>query len=549
MRMANTHYSAAAAAAAVAPSPASTRRPIIPLEPLQIRNSVLTHNHLWWGFAVAFVTLCVGALFYFCLKSNLISSCKQRWKRQGKLDAKKMMLRRFQLEELEKATNNFSQECLVGSGAFGNVYRGMFGVEGTLAIKKAHADPYISKDEFRNEVRLLSKVKHRNLVGLVGFCEEPGRGGRTLSWNERVNIAIGAAKENFSGFKSREILWCPSSSCKTQLESSAGVILQSDSANCFATDNSGNLELENIINQPDFNFEGCEKQNTIMACKEALLNLETASIAYLHEGMKPSIIHRDIKPSNILVGEGFEAKVSDFGLVKSGPIGDQSHVSSQIKGTPGYLDPAYCSSFHLSPFSDVYSFGVILLQLVTARPAVEINRSRSNYHIIEWARPSLEQGNVENIIDANLLSENCNMRMMVKMGQLGLRCVVKVPKDRPTMTQVWQELEAALHSSDNFIPKHPSKGPTFPSRSIGHGTSRQSMDINDCSQSFVSIDGVGLQRFHVDMDSISLHSASLRCFETSSISIDIDNNILRGICEETTSDDYYEDMDISLPRD
>ncbi|CAL5369047.1 unnamed protein product [Camellia sinensis] len=489
MRMANTHYSAAAAAA-VAPSPASTRRPIKPLEPLQIRNSVLTHNHLWWGFAVAFVTLCVGALFYFCLKSNLISSCKQRWKRQGKLDAKKMMLRRFQLDELEKATNNFSQECLVGSGAFGNVYRGMFGVEGTLAIKKAHADPYISKDEFRNEVRLLSKVKHRNLVGLVGFCEEPGpkgekiliyeyvpngslleyitgRGGRTLSWSERVNIAIGAAK----------------------------------------------------------------------------------GIAYLHEGMKPSIIHRDIKPSNILVGEGFEAKVSDFGLVKSGPIGDQSHVSSQIKGTPGYLDPAYCSSFHLSPFSDVYSFGVILLQLVTARPAVEINRSRSNYHIIEWARPSLEQGNVENIIDANLLSENCNMRMMVKMGQLGLRCVVKVPKDRPTMTQVWQELEAALHSSDNFIPKHPSKGPTFPSRSIGHGMSRRSMDINDCSQSFVSIDGVGLQRFHVDMDSISLHSASLRCFETSSISIDIDNNILRGICEETTSDDYYEDMDISLPRD
>lgn len=104
----------------------------------------------------------------------------------------------------------------------------------------------------------------------------------------------------------------------------------------------------------------------------------------MHEGIKPSIIHRDIKPSNILVGEGFEAKVSDFGLVKSGPTGDQSHVSSQIKGTPGYLDPAYCSSFHLSPFSDVYSFGVILLQLVAARPAVDAARSGSNYHITEW---------------------------------------------------------------------------------------------------------------------------------------------------------------------
>ena len=104
----------------------------------------------------------------------------------------------------------------------------------------------------------------------------------------------------------------------------------------------------------------------------------------MHGGVKPSIIHRDIKPSNILVGEGFEAKVSDFGLVKTGPIGDQSHVSSQVKGTPGYLDPAYCSSFHLSPFSDVYSFGVILLQLVSARPAIDTAKNNLNIHIIEW---------------------------------------------------------------------------------------------------------------------------------------------------------------------
>lgn len=104
----------------------------------------------------------------------------------------------------------------------------------------------------------------------------------------------------------------------------------------------------------------------------------------MHEGVKPSIIHRDIKPSNILLGEGFEAKVSDFRLVKSGPTGDQSHVSSQIKGTPGYLDPAYCSSFHLTKFSDVYSFGVILLQLVSARPVVDSTDKQSNQHIIDW---------------------------------------------------------------------------------------------------------------------------------------------------------------------
>lgn len=102
--------------------------------------------------------------------------------------------------------------------------------------------------------------------------------------------------------------------------------------------------------------------------------------------MKPSIIHRDIKPSNVLIGEGFEAKVSDFGLVKSGPSGDQSHVSSQIKGTPGYLDPTYCSTFHLTTFSDVYSFGVILLQLISARPALDSAENQHNSHIIDWVR-------------------------------------------------------------------------------------------------------------------------------------------------------------------
>lgn len=109
-----------------------------------------------------------------------------------------------------------------------------------------------------------------------------------------------------------------------------------------------------------------------------------SGIAHLHEGVEPSIIHRDIKPSNILIGDDFEAKVSDFGLSRTGPIGDQSHVSSQVKGTPGYIDPAYCSSFHLTPFTDVYSFGVILLQLVAARPALYTGTNNSNYHIIEW---------------------------------------------------------------------------------------------------------------------------------------------------------------------
>ncbi|KAI4327783.1 hypothetical protein L6164_020205 [Bauhinia variegata] len=440
------------------------------------------------GFIAGILSVMVVASLYCLLRRKVIPFLKRGRTVKGKekkgLEYDKISLRCFNLEELEKATDNFSQDCLLGSGAFGNVYKGNFGIEGTLAIKRAHCESFLTAEQFRNEVRLLSKVKHRNLVSLVGYCEEQeghgakilvyeyvpngslleymiGKRGKSLTWRQRVKIAIGAAR----------------------------------------------------------------------------------GIAYLHEGVKPSIIHRDIKPSNILLGEGFEAKVSDFGLVKSGPIGDQSHVSSQIKGTPGYLDPAYCSSFHLSTFSDVYSFGVILLQLVSVRPVVDSTKNQNNLHIVDWSWPSLEKGNVEEILDANLLCEPCNMKVMLKMGQLAMKCVAPVPKHRPTMTQVCQELEAALNSADNsHVDKSPWKGFRRSFGSSQHSAesseSRKSMENHDYSQSFVSIDGVGFQKFVIDMDSVSFQSTMLKCLENNSTGVDnVDKNSLRRIQEDEAVED------------
>ncbi|KAL6226975.1 hypothetical protein ACLB2K_000934 [Fragaria x ananassa] len=440
-------------------------------------------THIWGGFVIGILTVVIVALLYFLCSKKLIPALRRR-REEGKLSPKKhalkgrlkheekINLRRFHLEELVKATKNFDNDCMLGSGAFANVYKGTFEDLGTVAIKRSHADSFQSVEEFRNEVRLLSKVKHRNLVGLVGYCEESGsRGGKvliyeyvpngslldyimgrkwiSLSWRQRVNIAIGAAK----------------------------------------------------------------------------------GISHLHEGVNPSIIHRDIKPSNILIGDGFEAKVSDFGLVKSGPVGDDSHVSSQIKGTPGYLDPAYCASFHLSQFSDVYSFGIILLQLISSRPAVDMTGNRPRNHIIDWARPSLERGRVEEILDANLLSEPCNLEVMLKMGKLGLRCVVKVPKSRPTMSQVCRELEEALYSADNKQQLRESRRSNRQPTDQGF---RRSMDY-DQSLNSVSLDGIGFQKFHVDLDSISFQSTSLRCLENNSIEIDIED--LRDIREEVSAEE------------
>ncbi|EEF31738.1 serine-threonine protein kinase, plant-type, putative [Ricinus communis] len=403
------------------------------------------HKHILGALIIVTVVLSVATSLCLFFRRKLFPYFFQRWKHKGNLKNEELSLRRFGLEELEKATKNFSEECLLGSGAFGNVYKGTFDVEGILAIKRAHNDSCQSVEEFRNGGRK-AKVLVYEYVPNGSLLEYITRNrGRSLTWRQRVNIAIGAAK----------------------------------------------------------------------------------GIAHLHNGVTPSIIHRDIKPSNILVGSNFEAKVSDFGLVKLGPIGDQSHVSSQIKGTPGYLDPAYCSSFHLSPFSDVYSFGVILLQLVSARPAVDSSRNQSNYHIIEWARPSLDRGNVAEILDANLLTETCNMEIMLKMGKLGLRCVVQNPKNRPTMTQVWQEIEEALYLADNFIYKEPSRRSRSSSGYQQNNHGRQRLIDWESSQSFVSIDGVGFQRFRIEMDSPSFESVSLRCFEASTVSIDIDNNNLK----------------------
>ncbi|KAJ0967880.1 hypothetical protein J5N97_024797 [Dioscorea zingiberensis] len=397
-------------------------------------------KELWAAFLVTLAGMVAGVVLFTCLKRQRSKKGKRSLKG---FNLKKLDLRKFHWEELQKATQSFSKECLVGSGAFGNVYRGLFDDEQVFAIKKSHFDSYQSIQEFRNEVELLSRVKHSNLVGLVGYCEERNQkilvyeyvphgslldyivGRREpLTWRQRVNIAIGAAK----------------------------------------------------------------------------------GIAHLHEGVKPSIIHRDIKPSNILIGEGFEAKVSDFGLVKSGPIGDESHVSSQIKGTPGYLDPSYCASYHLTPFSDVYSFGIILLQLITARPAVGNPRSQSRYHIVDWARPSLERGNVADIIDANLLREPCNMEMMLKMGQLGLKCIVKSPKSRPTMIQVVKELEEALE--DTML--------SFECKQEQRVSSNESIDHKEEALSF-SINGIGLEKFPAENDGFSINNANMQCFDVNSV--------------------------------
>lgn len=368
-----------------------------------------------------------GIVLTFLLFFSIRKGCLRR-KPFKTIDVPGTGVRNYTFHELNKATKSFDAERLIGSGAFGNVYKGVLDDDsGTVAVKIAHSNCMEYVEEFRNEVDLLSRIRHKNLVSLLGYCAEAGhmilvyeyvphgtlldylvgKGRKPLTWEERVTIAIGSAK----------------------------------------------------------------------------------GIAHLHE-FEPTIIHRDLKLSNILIGDGLEAKISDFGLVTMGPSGDASHVTTQVVGTPGYIDPAYCLSLHLTTSSDVFSFGVILLQLVSSRPAIDRMRIQSQHHISNWAEPSVARGRVEEIIDEKLQFEVCNMKVMLKMAQLGIRCTAPDPKNRPTMSQVVDELEAALQKATK-------------SAQLSHLESRS-----------ISIDSAHLQRFYAEsFRDLSFNSGNMRCLD------------------------------------
>eukprot|EP01018_Ginkgo_biloba_P025021 Gb_02429 [translate_table: standard] len=291
----------------------------------------------------------------------------------------------FSFQELRKSTNNFSESNEIGSGSYGKVYKGILPGGGEMvAIKRAQQESMQGGAEFKNEIELLSRVHHKNLVGLIGFCFEQGEqmlvyeympngtlreslSGRTgiqLDWRRRVRIALGSAK----------------------------------------------------------------------------------GLSYLHELANPPIIHRDVKSSNILLDENLNAKVADFGLSKlvaDGGIdaGGKGHVSTQVKGTLGYLDPEYYMTQQLSEKSDVYSFGVVLLEIITAKQPIE----RGKY-IVREVRTALERGGMRalNELLDPLLRDSYSLTGLEGFVELALRCVEEAGADRPSMSEVVKELESII---------------------------------------------------------------------------------------------------------
>ncbi|RWW55486.1 hypothetical protein BHE74_00037872, partial [Ensete ventricosum] len=159
-------------------------------------------------------------------------------------------------------------------------------------------------------------------------------------------------------------------------------------------------------------------------------------LEYLHKGCKPALIHRDVKTANILLSEKLEAKIADFGLSKAFQSEINTHVSTAVVGTPGYLDPEY-----ISEKSDVYSFGVVLLELITGQPPIV--QSAENAHIVQRVRLRLGRGNIEDVVDVNLQG-NYDVNSVWKCADIALKCTSQASHQRPTMADVVTQLKESL---------------------------------------------------------------------------------------------------------
>ncbi|KAE9599049.1 putative protein kinase RLK-Pelle-RLCK-VIIa-1 family [Lupinus albus] len=282
-------------------------------------------------------------------------------------------VRVFTYEELAAATDNFSADCRIGEGGFGNVYKGYLkSIDQTVAVKQLNREGTQGTREFFAEVLMLSLVKHPNLVRLLGYCAEDDN--RTLVYEYMSN---GSLEDHLLGKDKETLDW----------------------------------------------------QRRMKIAEGAARGLE-----YLHNGADSSVIYRDFKASNILLDDDFNPKLSDFGLAKLGPI--EGTRQTRVLGTLGYCAPEYASSGQLSTKIDIYSFGVVFLEIITGRRVIDTARSTEEKNLIDWATPMFKDRMKFTLMADPLLKGNFPVKGLFQALAVAAMCLQEEPDTRPHMDDV-----------------------------------------------------------------------------------------------------------------
>ncbi|XP_058750480.1 probable receptor-like serine/threonine-protein kinase At4g34500 [Vicia villosa] len=286
----------------------------------------------------------------------------------------------YSLKEVENATRGFAEGNVIGEGGYGVVYRGVLEDGSVVAVKNLHNNKGEAEKEFKVEVEAIGKVRHKNLVRLVGYSAEGARrmlvyeyveNGNLehwlhgnvgpvspLTWDIRIKIAIGTAK----------------------------------------------------------------------------------GLSYLHEGLEPKVVHRDIKSSNILLDKNWNAKVSDFGLAKL--LGsEKTHVTTRVMGTFGYVSPEYASTGMLNERSDVYSFGVLLMEIITGRSPIDYSKPPGEMNLVDWFKAMVASRRSDELVDP-LIEIPPSPRSLKRILLICLRCIDLDVIKRPKMGQIVHMLES-----------------------------------------------------------------------------------------------------------
>ncbi|KAL8117881.1 hypothetical protein AgCh_015679 [Apium graveolens] len=273
-------------------------------------------------------------------------------------------------------------------GGFGSVYRGTLTDGQEVAVKVRSATSTQGTREFNNELNLLSAIRHDNLVPLLGCCYE----------------------------KDQQILVYPFMS-------------------------NGSLQ--------DRLYGEAARRKTLDWPTRLSIALGAArGLTYLHTFSGRCVIHRDVKSSNILMDQSMNAKVADFGFSKYAPQEGDSAASLEVRGTAGYLDPEYYSTQHLTAKSDVFSFGVVLLEIISGREPLNVQRPRSEWSLVEWAKPYIRNSRIDEIVDPNIKGAY-HAEAMWRVVEVALHCIETFSAYRPSMVDIVRELEDALIIENN----------------------------------------------------------------------------------------------------